>query len=460
MFQGRGVHFTSLGCARNLVDTEVMLGLCIKAGYEVVSEIDEADYIVINTCGFLESARNEAYEILESVFVDKQKKAKVVIAGCMVRLHKNDLKKRFPDIHYFLGAGDVESVLKALSSEEKGEVVTDAKSYLQQGEIPRTLSTPKHYAYLKIAEGCRKRCSFCIIPNIKGQLQSKTIPQVIREVRSLVSGGVKEIILIAQDLGDFGKDRMEKGALVSLLKEIVKVEGEFRVRLLYLYPDEIDDDMIDLLSKEKKIMPYLDMPIQHIDDVVLKRMHRKTDGAQIRSILQKLREKVPDVVVRTSLMVGFPGETEKQFEKLVSFVKEAKLDNIGIFKYSKEEESHSATLDGHIEEEEKERRLERLASVQREVVEKEQKKYINKTLQVLVEGHHPESEALLRGRFYGQCPEIDGEVIITDWRRVDELGEYYDVKITDVAGYDLIGRVVQRSYEKALKPKRSMLNVL
>ncbi len=453
---GRKIHFTSLGCARNLVDTEVMLGIVLQAGFTPTEDSKKADYLVINTCGFLESARNEAFDSLKRLFAEKKENAKIIVAGCMVRLHQGELQKAFPEIHYFLSAGDVDKIFQAIESKEKGEAVGTAKSYLQMGEVPRTVSTPRQYAYLKIAEGCKKRCAFCMIPSIKGPLQSKEVFQVIREFRALLAGGAKEIILIAQDLGDFGKDRGEKGALAALLREMVKVEGDYRIRLLYLYPDEIDDEMIALLKQEKKILPYLDMPIQHIDDEVLKRMHRKTDEKQIREIIQKLREHLPDIVIRTSLMVGFPGETKEQFEKLVHFVQDAKLDNVGIFKYSKEEGTYSAKLDGHLSEEIKEEREKELALIQAEVVKKNNRKYIGKTLSVLVEKYHPESEALLTGRFFGQCPEIDGEVILNDWRKVEKLGEYYDVQITDVAGYDLIGRVIAGLPKKG----KTTLNVL
>jgi len=453
---GNKIHFTSLGCARNLVDTEVMLGIVSKAGYEITPDLIAADFLVINTCGFLEAARLEAFEILEEIFKNKKDTAKVIVAGCMVGLHRGELALRFPGIHYFLGSGDVEKVLEAIASDEAGEMIGDAKSYLQQGEIPRFISTPKHYAYLKIAEGCKKNCSYCIIPKIKGKLQSKSINAVVSEARSLLKNGVEEIILIAQDLGDYGKDRGERDGLFNLLKEILKIKGDYWLRLLYLYPDEITDDIIGLMQSDSRICPYLDMPIQHINDQVLKQMFRKTSKAQIEAVMGKLREKIPNIVIRTSLMVGFPGETEEQFEELLSFVKTAKLDNVGIFKYSKESQSHSATLTGHIDEEVKEDRLQRLADAQQKVVESLNEKYVGRRLKVIVEGRHHESDKLLVGRFYGQCPEIDANVIINDWRKVTELGRFYEVEITDFIGYDLIGRVI-RMCEKKQKPHLSVI---
>lgn len=442
------IHFTSLGCARNLVDTEVMIGITLKAGYEATPEIKSADVLVINTCGFLESARNEAFEILGEMFRDKKEDAKVVVTGCMVSLHRGELESRFPNIHFFLGSGDVEKILEAVEAEEKGSSIGSAKSYLQQGEVPRFVSTPKHYAYLKIAEGCKKRCSFCQIPLIKGKLQSKSMVQVLKEAKSLVASGVKELVLIAQDLGDYGKDRGEKNGLAYLLKELVQVEGDIWIRLLYLYPDEITDEIRALMKEEKKICSYIDMPIQHINNTVLKRMHRKTSGDQIRETLASLRQDIPSIVIRTSLMVGFPGETDEQFEELEAFVGEAKLDNVGIFKYSKEAGTHSATLDGHLDDAVKEERFQRLARAQQTAVEKLQEKYLGRRLQVLIDGYHPESDKLLVGRFYGQCPEIDGNVILNDWRHVSTFGKFYEVEITDFAGYDLIGRAIRPASEK------------
>jgi ribosomal protein S12 methylthiotransferase len=287
-----------------------------------------------------------------------------------------------------------------------------------------------------------KRCAFCIIPNIKGKLRSKTTPQVLKEFQTLLNQGVFEIILIAQDLGDYGKDRREKEGLAALLREMLKVEKDFWLRLLYLYPDEITDELIDLIKSDHRICPYLDMPIQHINDTILKAMRRKTSRDQICSILDKLRKEVPGIVIRTSLMVGFPGETEEQFEELLEFVHDYPLDNVGIFKYSKEEESHSAGLPGHISEEVKQNRFERLVEAQMQSVRKRNRSYIGKKLKVVIEGYHPDSDLLMRGRFYGQCPEIDGQVIINDGRKVSAFGKMYDVEITDTLDYDLIGKVV------------------
>ncbi len=437
-------HFTSLGCARNLVDSEVMIGILLKAGFEITPSPEVADYLVVNTCGFLEASRKEGIDTIQELFHLKKEDAKVIVAGCMVQKHNAELKERFPKIHYMLGSGDVEKILDALKTEEAGESVTDAKSYLEWGEVPRTLSTPKHYAYLKIAEGCKKRCAFCIIPTIKGPLKSKTEDQVLKEFRALLSQGVFEVILIAQDLGDFGKDRKEKGALASLLKQMLKTKGDFWIRLLYLYPDEIDDELIEVIKSDSRICRYLDMPMQHINDEMLKAMHRKTSKKQILEILAKLRREIPDIVIRTSLMVGFPGETEAQFEELIDFVRFAKLDQVGIFQFSLEKEAYAAKLLGQISEEVKQARFERLAEEQKKVVRKKLKKWISQKMIGIVEGYHPDSKLLMRARFQGQCPEIDGQIIINDGEAIDAFGKLYEIEITGVADYDLVGRALKK----------------
>lgn len=445
---GNKIHFTSLGCARNLVDTEVMLGTVLKAGFEVTEDFLQADYIVVNTCGFLASARDEALSILDELFAEKKKQAKVIVTGCMVSSHKKDIESNFPKVHYYLGSGDVDKILEAIDSDSSGEEISDRKSFLQQGEIPRMVSTPGQYAYLKIAEGCKKRCSFCIIPHIKGSLRSKSEEQVLKEFQILLQSGIEEVILIAQDLGDYGKDRKDKEALYSLLKNMLAVPGDYWIRLLYLYPDEITDQLIEIIKSDPRICRYLDMPIQHINDEVLKAMHRKTNRAHIISTIEKLRKEIPDIVIRTSLMVGFPGETEEQFQELVDFVKTYKLDNIGIFTYSNEDESYSAKLPGHLPDDVKQERLDILAKAQQEAIKEKNQKWIGKELDVFIEEYHPESPYLMQGRFYGQCPDIDGNVIINDGRIVSQFGKKYRVRITDAMEYDLIGTALEPLFEK------------
>lgn len=443
-FLGNKINFISLGCPRNLVDSEVMLGILLKAGYEVAPELEEADYIVINTCGFLEASRQESTETIQEVIECRKEGAKVIVTGCMVQTHSDELKKVCPEIDYFLGSGDLEGILTAVQAGQKGQIITSARSYLEAGEIPRQLSTPKNFAYLKIAEGCRKRCSYCVIPTIKGPLKSKGKEQILKEFNLLLNQGVHEIILIAQDLGDYGKDKGSKNlaAFIDLLKSMLAIDKQFWLRLLYLYPDEITDELIDLMKSDSRICPYLDMPIQHINNQMLKSMRRLTSKEDIIAIISKLRKEIPNVVIRTSLIVGFPGETEEQFEELAQFIQEHPLDNIGIFKFSREPGSHAYDLPDQVPEEIKAQRYHRLMQIQKKVVKKNNKKLIGKKVPVVVEGYHPESDLLMRGRYFGQCPDIDGQVIINDGRKVKAFGQMYTVEITDFADYDLIGRVI------------------
>lgn len=443
-YDGNKINFISLGCPRNLVDSEVMLGILLKAGYEVAPKLEEADYLVINTCGFLEASRQESMDTVRQTLAQRKQNAKLIVTGCMVQTHSDQLSQLFPEIDYLLGSGDVEGILNAVQSTTKGKNISSARSYLEAGEVPRRLSTPKHFAYLKIAEGCRKRCAYCVIPTIKGPLKSKSKEQILNEFNLLLNQNVSEIILIAQDLGDYGRDlgSSKLTALIDLLNSMLSIDKKFWLRLLYLYPDEITDELIDLMKNNPRVCRYLDMPIQHINNQVLKAMRRATSKEDIISVITKLRKEIPDISIRTSLIVGFPGETEAQFEELVKFVQEYPLDNVGIFKFSREPGSHAYDLPDQIPEEVKEERYHRLMQVQKKVVKKNLKKMIGKTIPVVVEAYHPETNLLMVGRHQGQCPDIDGQVLINDGRKVKAFGKIYNVEITDVADYDLVGHVV------------------
>lgn len=443
-FGGNKIYFISLGCPRNLVDSEVMLGILLRAGYEAAQELEDADYIVINTCGFLEASRQESMGAVEESLKLRKKTAKLIVTGCMVQTHSEPLKEKFPGINYLLGSGDLEGILQAVQSTADGELITTARSYLEAGEVPRQISTPKHFAYLKIAEGCRKRCAYCVIPTIKGPLKSKPEDQILKEFKLLLDQGVKEIILIAQDLGDYAKDRGAKRSqgLIKLIQELLKVDRPYWLRLLYLYPDEISPELIELMKSDSRICPYLDMPIQHVNDEVLKSMHRATSKDEITTTIKALRKALPDISIRTSLIVGFPGETEEQFEELCQFLKEYPLENVGIFKFSREPGSHAYDHPQQIAEEVKEKRWDKLMQIQKKQVQKLNKKMIGKTLDVVIEGYHPETKLLMVGRYKGQCPDIDGQVIINDCQGVTGFGQIYKVEITEAADYDLVGSVV------------------
>jgi len=392
----------------------------------------------------LKASRDESNEVIEELFEFKKNGAKVIVTGCMAQTHQDQIREAYPEIDAILGSGDVESILKAIGQESPQDFVTSARSYLIDGEVPRTLTTPQHYAYLKIAEGCRKRCSFCIIPKIKGPLKSKSIEQTVKEFQLLLNQGVQEVILIAQDLGDFGKDQgHENGNLKTLLKELLKIDRPFWLRLLYIYPDEIDEELVDLIASNPRILPYLDMPIQHINSRILKKMRRKTSEEDIIKVIELLKKKIPHVVIRTSLMVGFPSETEAEFEELCSFVQKHPLDNVGVFRFSKEKGAHAYSMDEQISEEVKEKRYDRLMTILKEGSVKQNQRWVGKTLEVFVEGYHPDSELLMQGRFFGQSPEIDGVVILNKHDNVDAFGKKYFVKITEALEYDLVGAVLK-----------------
>jgi ribosomal protein S12 methylthiotransferase len=434
-------HLISLGCPRNLVDSEVMTAYLNQRGWQWCLEIGRADFIIINTCSFLKTARDEGFDFIKSAFERKKKNAKVVVAGCMVQHCKEELLQRFPDIYRFVGSGDTDHILEAIES-PINEKKSGARSFLEKDGTPRIISTPSHYSYLKIAEGCLKRCSYCIIPLIKGPLRSKDKAQVLAEFRQLLDKGVFEVILIAQDLGDYGKDRGETGALAELIRELTKEPRPFWLRLLYLYPDEIDADLIAAINCDPRICPYLDMPIQHISDTILRAMRRKTGRSHILKTIHQLRCSIPSIVIRTSLIVGFPQESEQQFQELVDFVQGEELDHVGIFPFSAEKEAIASRMEGQIPEKIKQQRVRILAAAQQSVVSKKLHLQLGRRYAAIVDGVHPDSSLLLTARHSGQCPEIDNLIIINDAPADVKRGGLYQVEVTGSAGYDLVGRII------------------
>jgi len=455
------IMFQSLGCPRNFVDTEVMLGLSVQSGMEITQDPEDADYLVVNTCGFLESARQESRETIQELVSAKKENAKLVVTGCMVNLHKDQILEEFPGVDSVLGSGAVDKVVDAIQKLEEGTagdqlvLAAHRRSFLSRGDVPRFLATPPHYAYVKIAEGCRKRCSFCIIPSIKGRLQSKPIPELMEEFQAVLEMGPSEIILIAQDLGDYGKDITTPSSpsnLVHLLRALLAStdDPDLWLRLLYLYPDEITPDLIELIQSDSRICRYLDMPIQHSHDQILKLMRRKTTGNQIKSTIQELREKIPGIHIRTSLMVGFPGETEEHFQHLLNFVEEYELDNVGVFTYSDEALAYSSRLKHHVSEEVKEERYHRLMEAQLKTVRRKNQQRVDRKerYEVVIEGLR--DEKTIAGRYYGQCPDIDGQVLLNiDDEKSVHAGARYLVEVTGFDEYDLIGRIVERTSQTA-----------
>lgn len=444
----KNVHIISLGCARNLVDSEVMAGLLNKDGYNLTPEADKADLIVVNTCGFIADAKQESIDtILEAAEFKNPEKGrcqKLVIAGCLAERYPGELKKSLPEVDLVLGTAGFSKIIQEVEKLQiqgsSSERVVIHKERLKDYDLPRVNSQPFYTAYLKLAEGCAKRCSFCIIPQLRGPLRSRSIATLVKETQDLVSGGVTELNLIAQDLTDYGRDRKDGATLAGLLRELVKIEKLKWIRLFYAYPDQLSDEVIDLIKTEPKICKYLDVPVQHIDDEVLKRMNRKTDGNQIRSMLRRLKTEIPNMILRTSLMVGFPGETEEQFEALVDFVNEGLLDQVGVFTYSHEEGTASGEkFEDDIPAETKEARRARLYEAQQAIVQDKLQAWIGKEIEVLVEGTHHETELLLKGRHYGQAPGIDNLTLINDGNA--SVGSYVKVRIDETAGVDLVGGI-------------------
>ncbi len=445
------VYFISLGCPKNLVDSEIMAGTLMRDGYDVVADPEGADTVVVNTCGFVEDSKKESIQrILDMAQLKKDGKIKkIVVAGCLTQRYKNDLVEGLPEADLFVGSGEFQNISKILKGHGEGEkkkTFFNLPTYLQEATTPRVNSQPKHRAYLKISEGCMKRCAFCAIPLIRGNLQSRQIPNIVNEAKLLAASGVEELIIISHDFTDYGWDLRRKNAEaietpVSLLRELATVDGIRWIRLLYLYPDGISDEMIELIKSNPKFVRYFDMPLQHINNDVLKSMNRKMTKEEIVSVLAKIRKEIPDAVIRTQFIVGFPGETSEQFEELLAFITEQKFDRVGCFKYSPEENTPGGKMENQIDEAIKDFRHDALMEVQQNISREKQRSFIGRTLEVVVEGYSEETELLLQGRMSQQAPDIDGVVLINDG--LAKIGDFVKVKITDHMEYDLIGEIVE-----------------
>jgi len=444
------VHFISLGCPKNLVDSEIMAGTLLKEGYEVVGDHGDADTVIVNTCGFIEDSKKESIQkILEMTELKNVGQLrKVVVAGCLTQRYKDELVEGLPEADLFVGSGEFQNIAKILKNADEGsskKTFFNLPTYLQEEATPRVNSQPGHRAYLKISEGCMKRCAFCAIPLIRGNLQSRTIPNIVNEAKLLAAGGVKELIIISHDFTDYGWDLRRKNpeakeSPVELLKALTEVEGIEWVRLLYLYPDGITEEMIQLIKNNKKLVKYFDMPLQHVNDEVLKKMNRKMTRKEIEDALKIIRTEIPEAVIRTQFIVGFPGETEEQFEELLSFIAEQQFDRVGCFKYSPEENTPGGKMEDQIDEETKQRRFEAVMEVQQNISREKHRAFIGKTVEVLVEGFSEETDLLLQGRTSQQAPDIDGVVLINDGQA--NVGDMVKVLVTDSMEYDLIGEIV------------------
>ncbi len=438
------ILFVSLGCDKNLVDTEVMLGLLAQKGYTMVDSEDMADIIVINTCCFIHDAKEESIQtILEMAEYKKVGSLKaLIVTGCLAQRYKQEILDEIEEVDAVLGTTSYDKIVEAIDMALKGDKTLQLEDIdaLPMVESKRMVTTGGHYAYLKIAEGCDKHCTYCIIPKIRGNFRSVPMERLIKEAEELVAQGVKEIILVAQETTLYGQDLYGKKSLHLLLKELCKVAGLRWIRILYCYPEEITDELIQVMKEEKKICHYLDLPIQHASDAVLKRMGRRTTKEQLISIIKKLRSEIPDIALRTTLITGFPGETQEQHEELMEFIDEMEFDRLGVFTYSPEEDTPAAIMKDQIEERVKEDRQADLMELQQEIAFDLAERKIGQEVMVMIEGKVADENAYV-GRTYMDAPNVDGFIFIeTD----EELmsGDFAKVKIIGALEYDLIGEIV------------------
>lgn len=437
------VRFVSLGCDKNLVDTEVMLGLLAKGGYELTDREEEADVIVVNTCCFIQDAKEESIEaILEMAEYKKQGRLKsLIVAGCLAQRYKEEVIKEIPEVDAIIGTSSYNKIGKVIgeSLQGRGGMEVELTGALPYAGAKRLVTTGGHYAYLKIAEGCDKGCSYCIIPKLRGNFRSVPLERLVEEAGELARQGVRELILVAQETTLYGKDLYQEKSLAKLLRELCKVEGIRWIRLLYCYPEEIEDSLIQTIREEKKICKYLDLPIQHANDEILRRMGRRTAKNQLVRIIEKLRREIPEIALRTTLITGFPGETKEQHQELMAFVKRMEFDRLGVFTYSAEEGTPAALMPNQIAEEVKEERRRELMALQQEIAFEKAERMAGEEIEVMIEGRMTKEEVYV-GRTYKDAPNVDGLIFINA-REDLASGDFVKAKVIKASGYDLIGEL-------------------
>ena len=446
------VGFVSLGCPKNLVDSEVMMGQLAEAGYEITNNADEAETVVVNTCGFIESAKQESIDaILEATSLKAEGKAKrVVVAGCLVERYRDDLMKELPDVDAFIGTNEVTRILEAADETRNFRslpllpIGNKSATYLYDFDTPRFRATDSHTAFIKIAEGCDRPCAFCSIPSMRGSFRSRRFGSIVEEARNLAKQGVKELVLIAQDSSRYGEDLNEVDALAALIRALGEIEEIEWVRVMYAYPTHISDAFLAAIAETPKAVKYLDMPLQHASRNVLKLMKRGGNRDSLERLITRVRERVPGIAIRTTFITGFPGETEEDFEELMTFVRNCRFDNVGVFTYSDEEGTPAFDLPNKVDPKIAKQRRSRLMKEQAKISKQINKAKIGNTYKVLFEGLSQESDLLFQGRLEGQTQEIDGYILINDMpeNMRPEIGSIYDVRITEAHEYDLIGEIV------------------
>lgn len=437
------IGMISLGCPKNQVDAEHMLALMDAEGWEIVDYVDGCDAVIVNTCGFIDDAKKEAIEnILDMVELKKEGViSKIIVTGCLAQRYKDEIVKEIPEVDAVIGIGANGDIIKTVEEVMSG--VDTIENYPPQCDLPlegqRILTTPHYWAYLKIGEGCSNRCTYCTIPSIRGNMRSRSMENVIDEAKQLAESGVKELILIAQDTTSYGLDLYGELKLPELLNELCKIDSIEWIRLLYCYPDRITDELIETMKNQEKVVNYIDLPLQHADDKILKAMNRRGDQALIHNVISKLRTEIPDVVIRTTFIVGFPGEGEEEFETLAEFVNEIEFDRLGVFTFSPQEGTPAFDMEDQVDEDIKTRRGEVIMQDQYSIMEEKNNEKIGKTYRVVVEDYDGYSDSYT-GRTYMDAPEIDGLVKFTSHKDLD-IGDFVDVEIFDVEDYDLIGEV-------------------
>jgi ribosomal protein S12 methylthiotransferase len=459
------IGLISLGCPKNLVDGEVMLGLARQAGHELTPQAADADVIVVNTCAFIDRAKQESIDaILEMAELKKASPSRrLIVTGCLAERYRDELREQIPEIDALLGTGEVPEIVEALSGaapllaagvspmvfhrplRPNGHKPLGARTalptYIYDADTPRVLATPRHYAYVKIAEGCDYKCAFCIIPRLRGQYRSRSAASIVTEARQLAEAGVRELILISQDTTFYGIDRSERGALARLLRELNAVEGLEWIRLLYLYPTTIDDAMLDAMAECEKVVKYIDLPLQHASDAVLKRMRRPGTRATYERLLGRIRSRVAGATLRTTFIVGFPGETEADVDELAGFLDAIQFDHVGIFTYSHEEGTAAEAMDDDVPSRVKKARRDRLMRQQKRIVRAAQRRRIGDRVRLVVDGISEEHELVLRGRLAGQAPDIDPQVFLTECDPSQLLpGTFHDGEIVGARDSDLLVR--------------------
>jgi ribosomal protein S12 methylthiotransferase len=440
----------SLGCPKNLVDSEVMLGILARHGYELTPRAEEAEVLIVNTCGFIDAAKRESIDTILEMAEQKKSGAarRLVVAGCLVERYRQEILKEIPEVDFVIGTNELERVLEACAGDsERRTSEVPVEPYLYHEFTPRVLATPAHSAYIKIAEGCDHPCSFCVIPQMRGRFRSRRLESVVREAENLVRQGVREITLVGQDTTSYGEDLGLRDGLATLIRELGKIPGLVWLRALYYYPNRVTDRLIEAVAEVPKACKYFDIPLQHASSTVLKAMQRGSSAEHFLRMLAKIRAAIPSATLRTSMIVGFPGETDSDFQALLDFVAAAEFDHLGVFLYSKEETSASFGLPEQVPARVARQRQRRLMALQRRISRRKLRALAGQSRPVLVEGRSPETDLLFRGRLESQAPEIDGQVLINDFDGAEpQPGEFRWATITASHDYDLVARLEARSF--------------